>query len=53
MKILKVTKLFKKDGKKIKNQGKDLSKLNDVLDCICKGLELETKYLDHMLSGNY
>ena len=53
MKILKVTKRFKKDVKKLKNQGKDLGKLKDVLDCICKGLELETKYRDHKLSGNY
>ena len=32
MKILKVTKRFKKDVKKLKNQGKDLGKLKDVLD---------------------
>jgi len=53
MKILKVTKRFKKDVKKLKKQEKDLGKLKDVLDCICKGLELETKYRDHKLSGNY
>jgi len=53
MKILKVTKRFKKDVKKLKNQGKDLGKLKDLLDCICKGLELEIKYRDHKLSGNY
>ena len=29
MKILKVTKRFKKDVKKLKNQGKDLDKLKD------------------------
>ena len=32
MKILKVTKRFKKDVKKLKKQGKDLAKLKYVLD---------------------
>jgi len=53
MKTLKVTKRFKKDVKKLKNQGKDLNKLKDALDCIYRGMELETKYRDHKLSGNY
>jgi len=42
MKILKVTKRFKKDVKKLKNQGKNLDKLKNALDCICRGMKAVT-----------
>ena len=53
MKTLQVTKRFKKDAKKLKTQGKQLRKLKDIIDALCVGNELETKYRDHKLVGNY
>ncbi len=53
MKTLQVTKQFKKDINKFKKQGKDFSKLKDVLDTICAGKKLEVKYHDHKLVGSY
>ncbi len=53
IKTLQVTKQFKKDIKKLRKQGKDFSKLKDVLDIICEGKELEIKYRDHKLVGSY
>jgi len=53
MKTLKVTKQFKKDVNKLKKQGKDFDKLKVVLETICEGKELEIKYRNHKLVGNY
>ena len=53
MKTLQVTKRFKKDVKKLKTQGKQLGKLKDIIDALCVGNELETRYRDHKLVGNY
>ena len=53
MKILQVTKRFKKDVKKLKTQRKQLEKLKDIIDALCVGNELETKYRDYKLVGNY
>ena len=53
MKTLQVTKQFKKDIKKIRKQGKDFTKLKNLLDIICEGKELKTKYRDHKLVCNY
>ncbi len=43
MKTLQVTKRCKKDVKKLKA----------VIDTLCAGNDLETKYRDHKLVGNY
>ncbi len=53
MKILQVTKQFKKDVNRLKKQKKEIDKLKLVIDTICEGKELEPKYRDHKLIGNY
>ena len=50
MKTLQVTKRFKKDVKKLKTQGKQFGKLKDIIDALCVGNELETKYRDRDFS---
>lgn len=40
---------FKKQYKKIKKQGKDISKLYNVIEKIANGEELESKYQNHNL----
>ena len=44
---------FRKDIKSAKKQGKDLNKLYHVIEILSDGEELEEKYHDHLLSGNY
>ena len=53
MKTLQVTKRFKKDVKKLKTQRKQLEKLKNIIDALCVGNELETRYRDHKLVGNF
>jgi len=53
MKILQITKQFKKDINRLKRQRKDIDKLKFVIDTICEGMELEPKFRDHKLIGNY
>ena len=40
---------FKKQYKKIKKQGKDLSKLYEIIEKLAEGKELEPKYKNHTL----
>ena len=40
---------FKKDLKKVIKQGKDLNKLDNIVDKLSKGETLDTKYKDHQL----
>ena len=44
MKTLQVTKQFKKDVKRLKNQGKDFTKLKVILETICEGKKLKIKF---------
>lgn len=44
---------FKKDYKKITKQGKDLSKMLLVINCLSKGIKLDRKHCDHALKGEY
>lgn len=54
MKYLVVpTSQFKKDLKKISKQRRDLNLLNDIVNKLANGQELETCYKDHNLRGNY
>ena len=48
-----VTNKFKKDLKRIRQQGKDLDLLQDVLQTLLEENELDTKHRDHALTGNY
>ncbi|MBO5517717.1 MAG: type II toxin-antitoxin system YafQ family toxin [Firmicutes bacterium] len=50
---LVTTAKFRKDYKRIKKRGYDLSLLEDVLDQLLQEKTLEQKYRDHALIGNY
>jgi len=50
---LHYTSQFKKDYKRIKKRGKDLSKLKTVIEKLAGGLRLEPSCRDHPLSGNW
>ena len=44
---------FRKDYKKLKSSGKDLSKLASVIDALSAGEPLADHYRDHSLIGDY
>ncbi len=44
---------FKKDLKLAKKRGYDLNLIEIVVDTLAKGKQLEEKYKDHELIGNY
>ena len=44
---------FKKDFKKVSKQGKDLSKLEFVIETLLSKKVLEVKFKDHSLSGKW
>jgi mRNA interferase YafQ len=44
---------FKKDIKRLQKRGKDIDKLKDVIDKLLDQQELEVKYKDHALIGNW
>ena len=50
---VKMTSQFKKDLKSAKKQGKNINKLLSVIEKIASLEELESKFRDHSLSGNY
>ena len=50
---IKYTTKFKKDIKLIQRQGKNLDKLFAVIELLADARELDIKYKDHELSGNY
>ena len=52
MLVLNVTSQFRKDYKRIKKQGKDLSLLEGIIDCLLAEATLPQKHHDHALSGN-
>ena len=53
MKTLKTTTQFKKDYKKCKKRGLDLSLLEDIINQLLEGKPLDVKHRDHALTGNY
>jgi len=53
MKAIFQTSQFKKDFKRIKKRGKDLSKLKEVVCAISKSEALEDRHRDHALSGEW
>lgn len=53
MRRLKVTGKFKKSIKLAKKRGLDISLINSIVDKLIKGEQLDKKYLDHELKGNY
>ena len=50
---VKYTNQFKKDLKLARKQGKDDTKLFDVVEILARGGELAPRYRDHALTGNY
>ena len=50
---LVATSQFKKDYKRAKKRGLDLSELRAVLDTLCAEELLDERYRDHALTGNY
>ena len=50
---VKFTSAFKKSYKLMKKRGLDLSLLEGVIDKLRQGKELEEKYRDHALTGNF
>ena len=50
---VRFTRQFKRDLKLAKKQGKDLSKLYDVIEQLANGETLDEKYRDHELKGEW
>ena len=50
---LRFTAKFKKDYKRIKRQGKDISKLESTLEELVRGKDLPEAMRDHALGGTY
>ena len=53
MYTVKFTSAFKKSYKLMKKRGADITLLDDVIDELRKGNELDKKYKDHVLKGGY
>lgn len=53
MKAIFQTSQFKKDIKRIKKRGKDLSKLKEIVSAVANNEGLEERHRDHALSGNW
>ncbi len=50
---VKFTKSFKKSYKLMQKRGYDISLLDDVINQLMQGQELDIKYKNHSLTGNY
>ncbi len=50
---VKFTTTYKKSYKLMKKRGLDLSLLDEVVDLLRQGKQLDKKYRDHGLSGNF
>lgn len=53
MKTLRASRQFQKDFKLSERRGKDMHKLQAVLDLLAGGEELPARLRDHKLSGEY
>jgi len=53
MRTIRRTSQFKRDVRRMKKRGGDLGKLKEVLEKIIGGQQLESKYNDHVLTGQY
>ena len=50
---VKFTTAFKKSYKLMKKRGFNMDELAEVVDSLRQGIQLDEKYRDHGLSGNY
>ena len=53
MYTVKFTSAFKKNYRLMKKRGMDISLLDDVIEELRRGKELDGKYKDHVLKGEY
>jgi len=53
MKIIHRTSQFKKDVKRLQKRGKDMSLLKDIILRLAASQNLDAKFRDHALVGNY
>ena len=53
MRTIRRTTQFKKDVRRMKKRGMDLSKLKEVLEKITSGQQLEAQNRDHVLVGQH
>jgi mRNA interferase YafQ len=53
MKRIYRTSRFKKDVKRLKKQGKDFRTFQQIIKQLAEGVELEEKYRDHKLIGDF
>lgn len=53
MYTVKFTSAFKKNYKLMKKRGMDISLLDDLIEELRRGKELDGKYKDHVLKGEY
>jgi mRNA interferase YafQ len=53
MKLIRRSTQFKKDYKRVKKSGKNLAELKQVINKLADDNNLEPKYHDHVLIGNY
>lgn len=53
MKIIRRTAQFKRDFKRMKRRGKDLSRIKEIVQKVAAGEPLDPKHRDHPLSGGY
>jgi mRNA interferase YafQ len=44
---------FRKEVRRAERRGKDLAKLQQVIELLCRGQTLPTRYRDHALIGNF
>ena len=52
MRTIRHTRQFKKDFKKSRRRGKDITKLKRVIELLARDESLPPQYHDHALSGN-
>lgn len=53
MRTIQRTSQFKKDVKRLKKRGKKFEDFKEVIKILSKGENLEAKFRDHILSGQY
>ena len=53
MLTIKYDTMFKKDFKKIKKRGYDISRLEKIVELLANEVPLPEQFKDHNLSGNY
>ena len=53
MRTIRRTSQFKRDVRRMKKRGEDMSRLKEVVEKVVSGEELEARYRDHTLVGQY